>query len=156
MRHPLRLIPILFGALTATPTLASAAAPPTYATLAALEARVAAIGFRLTTANAHWCQAQQPQFGWIWGDLRLYAPKDQPAARAAYAAGENDAAFLAAIAPGSPAASAGLTVGTPVAAINGAPAPSAEGDHPYARVTAYEMLFASLPLRDPAAVTTGA
>lgn len=154
MRHPLRLIPVLLGALAA-PALASAAPASTYATLAALEARVAAIGFRLTTANASWCPVQQPQFGWIWGDLRLYAPKDQPAARAAYAAGDNGAAFLAAIAPGSPAARAGLTVGIPITAVNGT-LPSGEGDHPYARVTAYEMLFASLPLGDPVAVETGA
>lgn len=155
MHHSLRLIPILLGALAATPAPASATSSSAYSALAALEARVAAIGFRLTTANASWCPAQQPQFGWIWGDLRLYAPKDQPAARAAYAASDRDAPFLAAIAPGSPAAEAGLAVGTPVTAINGAPPPAGEGDHPYARVTAYETAFAGLPLRDPAAVATG-
>jgi len=156
MRRRLRLIPILLGALAATPAPASTAPASTYTALAALEARVVTIGFRLTTANAKWCPVQQPQFGWIWGDLRLYTPKDQSAARAAYAAGDSDAPFLAAIASGSPAAKAGLSVGTPVTAINGTPAPSGEDNHPYARATAYEMLFAGLPLHDPIAVATGA
>src|SRR3546814_19209974 len=50
----------------------SPAEPSPYAALAGAEARVAAIGFRLTTENAAWCPARQPQFGWIWGDPRLY------------------------------------------------------------------------------------
>src|SRR3546814_5341547 len=60
----------------AAPSMAAAepspAEPSPYAALAGAEARVAAIGFRLTTENAAWCPARQPQFGWIWGDPRLY------------------------------------------------------------------------------------
>src|SRR3546814_1625850 len=72
------LRPLLFLAITAfgAPAAAAPAADDSgqdvYAELAALEARVAAIGFRLTTANVGWCPVRQAQFGWIWGDPRLY------------------------------------------------------------------------------------
>src|SRR3546814_13238014 len=72
------LRPLLFLAITAfgAPAAAAPAADDSgqdvYAELAALEARVAAIGFRLTTANVGWCPVRQAQLGWIWGDPRLY------------------------------------------------------------------------------------
>src|SRR3546814_10513946 len=68
--------PLLLLAIVTVAAPAIAAAPAedaedgVYAELAALEARVAAIGFRLTTANAGWCPVRQAQFGWIWGDPR--------------------------------------------------------------------------------------
>src|SRR3546814_18979785 len=70
----------------AAPSMAAPAEPSPYAALAAAEARVAAIGFRLTTENAAWCPARQPQFGWIWGDPRLYDKARRPAALSAYGA----------------------------------------------------------------------
>ena len=121
------LLPLLSGvaAILLVPTTAAAATPEPspYVVLASLEARVAAIGFRLTTANALWCPALQPQFGWIWGDPRLYREDDRAAALTAYGARDDDAAFLAAIAPGSPASTAGLKVGDPLLAIVGTTIP---------------------------------
>ncbi|MEI4505654.1 M48 family metallopeptidase [Sphingopyxis sp. CCNWLW253] len=141
--------PMILAALLASmaaPVLAAAPAEPSpYAALASTEARVAAIGFRLTTANAAWCPLRQPQFGWIWGDPRLYDKAQRPAALAAYRAVERDAAFVAAVAPGSPAARAGLHVGDGVAWVDMAPVANGIGDHPFARITALEQRLAALP-----------
>ncbi|WP_324072524.1 M48 family metalloprotease [Sphingopyxis sp.] len=127
------------------PALAAAPAEQSgYTALAATEARVAAIGFRLTTANAAWCPARQPQFGWIWGDPRLYDKARRPAALAAYRAGDLDAVFVAAVAPGSPADRTGLHVGDGIAWIDMAPVANGIGDHPFARITALEQRLAAL------------
>src|SRR3546814_12051448 len=93
------LRPLLFLAITAfgAPAAAAPAADDSgqdvYAELAALEARVAAIGFRLTTANVGWCPVRQAQFGWIWGDPPLYDDTRRGAALAAYRAGPADLPF---------------------------------------------------------------
>lgn len=132
------------AALFAVPAAASAPAEASpYAVLAGIEARVAAIGFRLTTANAPNCPAIQPQFGWIWGDPRLYDAANRAQADAAYGAGDGDNAFIAAIAPGSPAAAAGLHVGMAVRAVDGI-VPVAEGDDAFARIAALETRLAML------------
>lgn len=134
--------------LLATPVLAAAPAETApYATLAALEARVAAIAFRLTTANAAWCPAVQPQFGWLWGDLRLYDEGSRADARTTYDASDADAPFIAAVAPDSPAAASGLRAGAAIFAVNGVPIAADEqtkGD-PFSRITALEMQLAALP-----------
>ncbi len=82
--------------LSAAPLVSAAPlnAPSPYTALAATEARVAAIGFRLTTANAAWCPMRQPQFGWIWGDPRLYDADRRAEALAAYDADDESHAFL--------------------------------------------------------------
>jgi hypothetical protein len=144
MPRLVRSILAVLSALFATPAAASApveASP--YAALAGLEARVAAIGFRLTTANAPYCPAIQPQFGWIWGDPRLYDAANRAQAGAAYGASDADAAFVAAIAPGSPAAIAGLHVGMAVRAVDGV-APVAGGSDAFARITALETRLGAL------------
>lgn len=145
MRPVLLLASALLAILPATPAAASASAASPYPELAALEGRIAAIGFRLTTANAAWCPALQPQFGWIWGDARLYAPARRAEALTAYHASDVDAPYLAAVAPGSPADLAGLKVGVPVLLLNGVAVPQGEGSDPFARIAAVETLFATLP-----------
>lgn len=152
-----RMIVALLSFSMAAPAVASASAGQSpYAALAATEARVAAIGFRLTTANAAWCPFIQPQFGWIWGDPRLYAPDRRAEALAAYRADDFNHAFIAALAPGSPAAAAGMKVGVPVTAIADAPVPNGEGDHPFARITAIETSFAARPVGTVIALHIGA
>ena len=152
--------PMILAALLApmaAPVLEAApAAPSPYAALASIEARVAAIGFRLTTANAAWCPVRQPQFGWIWGDPRLYAADRRPEALTAYRAADHNHAFIAALAPASPAASAGVTVGTAVVGMGSAPVPDGVGDHPFARITAIETSVAALPVDAPLVLHTGA
>ncbi|WP_331135644.1 M48 family metallopeptidase [Sphingopyxis sp.] len=141
-RAPSLLVALLLAA-TSAPVMAGAAT--SYRDWAAIEARVATIGFRLTTANAAWCPAHQPQFGWIWSDPRLYDADRRPEALAAYGASDRDAPFIAAIAPASPAAAAGMRVGAAVVGIQGAPVPEGDGDHPFARITAIETSLAALP-----------
>ncbi len=146
MSRPLLSVLTALGALLASPAAASTPVEPTaYDALAALEGRVAAIGFRLTTANAAWCSARQAQFGWIWGDPRLYGEGQRAAARAAYRAGEADAPYIAAAAPGSPAAKVGFGVGVAVATINGVRIAAEESRDPFARITALEKQVGALP-----------
>ena len=147
---PFLLAPIALAlavpASAATPDPQLAKASP-YRTLAALEARVAAIGFRLTTANAGWCPAKQAQYGWIWGDPRLYDEAKRSEALAAYDAAAFDLPFLAAVAPGSPAAEAGLHAGETITAIDDAAiVVPADRDDPFARITALETRMAATPL----------
>jgi Zn-dependent protease with chaperone function len=142
-------LPALFAAAMAAPAMAAAPEPPpatsVHAQLAALEARVATVGFRLTTANAAWCPVQQPQLGWIWGDLRLYGAAQRDTARAAYGASAADAPFIAAIAPGSPAAIAGLRVGDTVMAVAGQPIAASDPGDPFARIADLESRIEALP-----------
>lgn len=141
---------------TGVPSMAAAAEPSPYAALAAAEARVAAIGFRLTTENAAWCPARQPQFGWIWGDPRLYDTDRRAEALGVYGAADPTHPFIAALAPASPAASAGIAVGTPVTGIGEAPVPDGAGDHPFARITAIETRLAAQPANAVLAFHVGA
>lgn len=117
MRNPAILIMASALALSPPPSAADAGGTGYYPALAHQEARLATIGYRLTTANARWCPQNTPQPGWILGDLRRFKPGDRAAAGKAYATA--DGPFIAAIAPGSPAERAGLTRGTRIAAIDG-------------------------------------
>lgn len=154
-RTPMILAVLL--ASIAAPVLAAASAEESpYAALASTEARVATIGFRLTTANAAWCPVRQPQFGWIWGDPRLYAADRRAEALAAYGAEDEVHAFIAALAPHSPAASAGMKVGTSVTGLADAPVPDGTGDHPFARITAIEASMAARPVDAAIALHVGA
>ena len=118
MSHPTRSLPFaLLLALAPALATASDANPDYYSTLADQETRLATVGYRLTTANARWCDDVTPQPGWILGDLRQFKPGDRAAASKTYQVG--DGPFIAAVAPGSPADRAGLTRGTRIAAIEG-------------------------------------
>ena len=146
-----RVRPILAALTLLAVPLASAApgrAPSPYAALAATEARVAAIGFRLTTANAAWCPVQQPQMGVIWGDRRLYDERKWEDARSAYAADAIDAAFVAAAAPGSPASRFGLKKGDAIAWVDVRPLPLGEEGDPFGRITSLERLISALPVNE--------
>ena len=156
MLHRASVLSAALSLLAGAPASAAAPADPSlYASLAALEARVAAIGFRLTTANAAWCPVQQPQFGWVWGDPRLYDADRRPEALAAYGAVDRDAPFVAALAPASPAAKAGLRVGVAVVGMQGRAVPDGADGHPFARITAVEIKLAALPPTAPLALDTG-
>lgn len=143
---PRSLLILALGAVLASPMAAQAAPPPSpmpYAALAAVEARVAAIGFRLTTANARWCPRLAPQLGWILGDPRQYPADRRDRARLAYGAGQPDQVYMAALAPDGPAARAGLTVGRSPAMVGGqAPAPSDTGA--FGRIAAWEVALSQL------------
>lgn len=156
MPHRARSILAVLMLSIGVPSMAAPAEPSPYAALAAAEARVAAIGFRLTTENAAWCPVRQPQFGWIWGDPRLYDTDRRDKALTVYGAHDRAHAFIAALAPASQAASAGVGVGTPVTGIGEAPVPNGAGNHPFARITAIETYLAALPADTALALHTGA
>lgn len=130
------------------------AGEPRHAELARQEARVAAIAYRLTTAGARWCPDVAPQPGWILSDLRRFDAHDRAAAAAAYGA-PADAAFVAAVAPGSPAERAGLTRGTGIAAIDGEAVPTL-GDEATIRVDAVIVMVNTLPAAAAWTLTDGA
>lgn len=148
MRNLAAIISAVMAAALSAPVAASDGRPAYYSGLAQQEARLAAIAYRLTTANASWCPGTAPQPGWILGDLRRFKERDRAAAAKAY--GTRDGPFVAAVAPGSPAARAGLTRGTRIAAINGKAVPTL-GDQPTIRVDAIIMTLNAI---DPAAAWT--
>ena len=106
--------------LLAPPGPALARTPDeTAAALAALQrddARLLAIGWRLATGNARFCADARPSIGLLLQDMAGYA---DPAAMRAAAGIEGDIAVQA-VAPGSPAAVAGLRANRPVVAVDGA------------------------------------
>ncbi len=156
MLHRASALLVALPLFAAAPANAAAPADPApYASLAALEARVAAIGFQLTTANAAWCPVRQPQFGWVWGDPRLYGADRRPEALAAYGAMNRDTPFIAGIAPFSPAAAAGMRVGVAVVGMQGSAIPDGADAHPFARITAIEIKLAALPPTAPLTLDTG-
>jgi beta-barrel assembly-enhancing protease len=141
----MRILSLIFPAVLGA-ALASNAGPATapgdvHQQIAAAEARVAAIGYRLAARNAGWCDRRAPQLGWILGDRRLYPAALWPGARAAYNASDADAPFVAALVPGGPADRAGLNVGDsldpPGIAL------SASAAAPHARIDAVEQWVSS-------------
>lgn len=132
--------------------LATAVLIPTSAPAAAIddlaqqEARLATIGWRLTSGGARWCPELAPQPGWILGDPRRFDKRERAAAKLTYGAG-GDGPFVAAVAPGSSAERAGLARGTAIAAIDGQPVPTL-GDEPTVRIDAVQVMLAA---REPSA-----
>ena len=142
-------IPLLASILALLPAPAAARTGPAYyAALAQQEARIAAIAWRLTTANAGWCPETAQQPGWVLGDLHRFKQSERTAASETY--GATDGPFVAAVAAGSPAERAGLTRGTRIKAINGE-AIAQVGDEPTIRI---DTIIVKLATLDPAAAWT--
>lgn len=87
--------------------------------LQAKDARVAAIAFRLVTANLALCPVRAPQSGMILHDAAQYREDFRQAAIRAFGLG--DGPSILAIVPAGPAAVAGLRVGDRLVAVDGAP-----------------------------------
>lgn len=147
MRWP--ILVLLSAAAMLAPGGAARAASADHAALAVQEARLAAVSYRLTTGSARWCPVTQPQPGWLLSDTRRFGARDWKSAQTVYGA-PRDGAFVAAVAPGSPAARAGLARGTAIAAIEGRPVPTLS-DEPTIRIDAIVLMLAAL---DPAAALT--
>jgi beta-barrel assembly-enhancing protease len=98
----------------------SGQAADAYAALANLMAsdrRVAAIGYRLATANAAFCPTVAPQSGTVMHSASQYGPRLRPAMLQAVGAWSGP--VLLAVAPGSPAEKAGLAPGDRLIGIGG-------------------------------------
>ena len=100
------------GTASATPRTDAAGE---FAALQALEARVAAVAWRLTSANTELCPSKGPQTGLTLHDARQYAPDARADAVRFFHL--IDAPAIMAVAPGSPAESAGLRAGDAITAV---------------------------------------
>ncbi len=111
----------VLAALLTLPTAATARDDPaaTFAALRTVDARMAAIAYRLTTANAPLCRDLVPVPGWAIHGLGQYDPGLRAAARTTF--GFETPVAVEAVVPGAPAARAGVVADDSIAAINGTP-----------------------------------
>lgn len=124
-----RLILLLLG-LWLTPAAAQAGE---LAELRDMDARIAAIVYRLATANTAICPATAPLPGLLMQDVGQYAPEWRAEARADL--GLSEVPTVTVVVPGSAAARAGLLAGDHVLAMDGTATPrSGEGAATYAVV----------------------
>lgn len=102
--------------------LAAALFDPSYwQALRAVDTRMATIGWRLQTANAALCRSLQPATGLQLHAIDQYAGEAEADARRAF--GFLSPVQVQAVAPGSPAALAGVLPDDGLVAVNGEPAP---------------------------------
>ena len=116
-----------------------------YAALRALEARVAAVAWRLTTANTELCPHKGPQTGLTLHDARQYAPETRADAERYF--NLTDAPSVMAVAPGSAADRAGARPGDAIVELNGQ---SLRGAGPVTGPASYAGVERSLALIDAA------
>lgn len=143
------------AAAVAVAAPAAAADPDTAATFDALrqvDGRMAAIAYRLTTANAPLCRSLAPTPGWAIHSLGQYDPALRDQARASF--GFETPIAVEAVVPGSAAAKAGVRAGDSIVSVDGRPigsgAPGKDASSA-ARDAAVEQI-AGLPADQPLAV----
>jgi len=115
-------IPWAIAAAVAVAAPAVAADPDTAATFDALrqvDGRMAAIAYRLTTANAPLCRSLAPTPGWAIHSLGQYDPALRDQARASF--GFETPIAVEAVVPGSAAAKAGVRAGDSIVSVDGRP-----------------------------------
>ncbi|MHA0328120.1 M48 family metallopeptidase [Sphingomonas melonis] len=143
------------AAAVAVSAPAVAADPDNAATFDALrqvDGRMAAIAYRLTTANAPLCRSLAPTPGWAIHSLGQYDPALRDQARASF--GFETPIAVEAVVPGSAAAKAGVRAGDSIVSVDGRPidsgAPGKDASSA-ARDAAVEQI-AGLPADRPLAV----
>lgn len=148
-----------FAFLAALSLAAAAPAAPaddpaaTFAALREVDGRMAAIAYRLTTANAALCRDRQPTPGWALHAIGQY---DAPLrAQAKVSFGFERPVAVEAVVPGSPAAAAGIVPGDSLVALDGRDLPDAPlpAQASSAARDAAQDLIAGLPADKPLAVT---
>jgi len=110
------------AAAVAVAAPAVAADPDTAATFDALrqvDGRMAAIAYRLTTANAPLCRSLAPTPGWAIHSLGQYDPALRDQARASF--GFETPIAVEAVVPGAAAAKAGVRAGDSIVSVDGRP-----------------------------------
>lgn len=124
----------------ATALLVGADAPPPpsdavaqFEALRSVDARLAAVGYRIATANAALCRDLQPGTGATLHALDQYEPTLRPAARRVFAFSAPVAVEL--VVPGSPADRAGVAANDGVLSVDDLPMPAVAGDGPATTVT---------------------
>lgn len=111
------LMPIMVTALLSTAAPARSADAEDFRALQALDARLLAIGYKLTVANAPFCADRQYQLGMQLHDIAQYG--DKATARAAFGF-DGDISVLALV-PRGPAAQAGIRVNDSPVLLDGKP-----------------------------------
>lgn len=116
------------------------------------DARVAAVAWRLQTANVSLCRDAAPLAGFSVDTLDQYAVAERAAAHAQFGLGELPQ--ISAVAPGSAAAKAGLRAGDEIAAVDDVPMPRSLGGKPsYDRTAAVEAALAAALAKPPLKLT---
>ncbi len=118
-----------------------------------VDARMATIAYRLTTANAALCRDLQPATGVQLHAIDQYDTASQPAARVAF--GFARPVQVEVVAPDSPAARAGLTPDDALVAIDGHPVPPPASDKAGTSRTrdAAQAMIAAAPADQPLVLT---
>ena len=106
------------------------AADPSLTRLQAEDARIAAMSWRMQTANAALCPQSVPVSGLSIHALSQYRVSQQAAATAQFAL--RDRVGVAAVAPGSAADRAGLKVGDTIYVVDGRETPTVGANAGYA------------------------
>jgi beta-barrel assembly-enhancing protease len=127
--------------------LATIAVDPSLTRLRDEDERVAAIAWRLQTANAAICTARANLLGLSVQALSQYPKSEQDAARAQFGLDRHVA--IAAIVPDGPGARAGLSAGDAILAINDVATPAVLADDGYAPVGQVEDMLETAMLRPP-------
>jgi membrane-associated protease RseP (regulator of RpoE activity) len=109
------------------------------AALTALDRRVAAVGYRLTTANLDLCRSRQAVAGWSLHAASQYSGDLRPVAETRFGL-DGDLPGILAVAADGPAARAGLDEGDLVLRVNGTALAPGDGQGP----AAYDGLAANL------------
>lgn len=125
-----------------------------FAALQALEARVAAVAYRLTTANTELCPDKGPRTGMTLHDAQQYAPGSRAGAVRYFHLA--DAPAVMAVAPGGPADRAGVRTDDAVTTVNGQSLHSREpgaGPASYAGVERARMAIEAALRQGPATLT---
>jgi hypothetical protein len=142
-------LPLLAAALLACPVCSNAQPgtagiqeSETDATSATL--RVAAIGFRLATANSGECSVREPATGLLFHDLGGYPAALRPAVTSGW--GLTDGFGILGVVPGSPGTAAGLQPGDEIVGVAGQriaalPLPAVTARASYDRVAAFSAIL---------------
>jgi hypothetical protein len=116
------------------------------------DARVAAVAWRLQTANVALCHDVAPLAGFSIDTLDQYTVAERADAQARFSLG--DMPQISAVVPGGAAARAGLKVGDEIVAIDDVPTPRSVGGKPsYDRNAAVEATLAAALAKPPLKLT---
>jgi hypothetical protein len=143
------IAPVLFGIWSPPAARAEDSPAATFAALQDVDGRMAAIAYRLTTANAALCRDLAPTPGWAIHAIDQYEPPLRDQARRSF--GFETPIAVEAVVPGSPAATAGVRAGDSIVSVDGkrfdgsTPGKSASTATRAATVEA----IAALPARQP-------
>lgn len=141
---------VLVFCLAVLPAATIAADPP-FAAIRDAEVRLAAIGYRLATANAALCDPQKPGIGIQVHTLAQYQPAVREQARRFF--GFEGAVAVEGVVAGSPAARAGVRADDTIVAVNDAPLVAGEEATGTTQLIAAEQRLATLPVRAPVRLT---